>query len=245
MITTESLARQFSEVYQEQCTLLARAPGRINLIGEHTDYNGGFVLPAAIEYEIRMAARLTDSTTIRLHSVNYHDDYQFGTSGDLPRPEKTEWYSYFLAVVHQFQQRGIAVPGMDIAINGDVPLGAGLSSSAAFEVCAATLINHVTSAGLDRKEIALLSQAAEHSDFVGVRCGIMDQFASALGEKSSALFIDCHSLDFETLPFDPTGALIVIINSNKQRDLRTSEFNARRQECEEGLRLLTELEQED
>jgi len=117
-----------------------------------------------------------------------------------------------------------------------------LSSSAAFEVCAATLLNKVCQAGLSPKEIALLAQAAEHSAYVGVRCGIMDQFASALGQSAHALFVDCHSLDYEAVPFDPDGASIVIINSNKPRELRGSDYNRRRLECEEGLRLINEKE---
>jgi galactokinase len=154
----------------------------------------------------------------------------------------THWYSYWLAVSDQFAKRGHQVPALDVALNGDVPLGAGLSSSAAFEVCAATLLNHVCRAGLSPKEIALLAQAAEHSDYVGVRCGIMDQFASALGAEAQALFVDCHTLDYETVPFDPTGAVIVIINTNKPRELRSSDYNRRREQCEEGLRLLNEAE---
>ncbi len=241
MITDASITQSFESAFKTQPTLIARAPGRINLIGEHTDYNGGFVLPAAIEYEIKMAARPADAEETRLHSVNYDEAFSYDPADALPRPEGVKWYSYWLAVCEQFNLRGHHPPALDVAINGDVPLGAGLSSSAAFEVCAATLLNEVCGAGLSAKEIALLAQAAEHSDFVGVRCGIMDQFASALGADASALFLDCHTLDYETVPFDPDGAVIVVINSNKSRELRSSDFNRRRLECEEGLRLLCEL----
>lgn len=218
--------------------MIARAPGRINLIGEHTDYNGGFVLPAAIDYEIQMAARPATGTATRLWSVNYGEAYQFDTDAALPQPGHTQWHSYFVAVVDQFRQRGIDVPPLEIAMSGDVPLGAGLSSSAAFEVCAATLLNTVCATGLTGKEIALLAQAAEHSPWVGVRCGIMDQFASALGAADAALKLDCYSLEYEAVPFDSAAASIVIINTNKPRELRSSDYNRRRQECEEGLRLI-------
>lgn len=240
MISDSSITQKFQSVYSSRPTLIARAPGRINLIGEHTDYNGGFVMPAAIEYEIKMAARPSGSDITRLYSANYDEHFEYDSAHGLPRPEKTTWYSYWLAVCEQFIRRGCEPPAMDVVIHGDVPLGAGLSSSAAFEVCAATLLNEVCRAGLAPKDIALLAQAAEHSEYVGVRCGIMDQFASALGAKAHALFLDCHSLDYEAVPFDPAGAVIVIINSNKPRELRSSDYNTRRRECEEGLALINE-----
>ena len=241
MISDIQLNEAFQRQYSASATLIARAPGRINLIGEHTDYNGGFVMPAAIEYEIKMAARPSSTGTTRLHSINYTENFDY-PAANLPAPAETHWYSYWLAVCQQFEKRGITVPALDVALHGDVPLGAGLSSSAAFEVCAATLINHVTGAGLSAREIALLAQAAEHSEYVGVMCGIMDQFASALGQDAHALFLDCHSLDYEAVPFDPSGASIVIINSNKPRELRSSDYNTRRRECEDGLRLINQAE---
>lgn len=241
MISNDSVAIEFHGTFHETPALIARAPGRINLIGEHTDYNGGFVLPAAIDFEIKMAARPSPDHRMHLWSVNYSESFDFEPVAPLPNPKKTEWHSYFLAVCDQFLQRGHTVPAMEIVMSGDVPLGAGLSSSAAFEVCAATLLNHVCHAGLDARELALLAQAAEHSSFVGVRCGIMDQFASALGAPASALLLDCYSLDYETVPFDTSAASIVIINSNKPRELRSSDYNQRRLECEEGLAKINEF----
>jgi galactokinase len=241
MINNDSLSLEFQKVFQAEPTLIARAPGRINLIGEHTDYNGGFVLPAAIDYEIKMAARVAAGSQTRLWSVNYGEAFEFDPAAPLPVPAKTQWFSYFLGVMEQFRKRGCVVPALEICIYGDVPLGAGLSSSAAFEVCAATLMNFVCDSGLSGKEVALMAQAAEHSPFVGVRCGIMDQFASALGAPAAALLLDCFTLDFEVVPFDAAAASIVIINSNKPRELRSSEYNQRRLECEQGLRMLNQL----
>lgn len=241
MISSDDIRRQFGRRFGAEPALVARAPGRINLIGEHTDYNGGFVLPAAIEFEIKMAARPTKGSLIRAWSVNYSEGWEFDAGQPLIPPGQPRWYSFLMAVVDQFQQRGFAVPGMDVVIHGDVPLGAGLSSSAAFEVCAAVLLNDLCGGGMPPKELALLAQAAEHSPFVGVRCGIMDQFASALGVESSALLIDCHSMETEAFLFNSAMASIVIINSNKPRELRNSDFNTRRQECEEGLAMLDAL----
>lgn len=242
MIVTDKLTETFTTLTGATPRWISRAPGRVNLIGEHTDYNGGYVLPAAIGYDIKMAAAPSEDATTRLHSANYNESFEYDTSAPLPRPEVTHWYSYWLAVVQQFQARGVQVPALSVAMSGDVPLGAGLSSSAALEVCAATLINEITGAGLPPRDIALLGQAAEHSEYVGVRCGIMDQFASALGRDSHALLLDCHTLDYETVPFHSGDAAIVIINTNKSRDLRTSEFNTRRAECEAGLRQINELD---
>jgi len=241
MINSETLAQEFRKQFSADPRWIARAPGRINLIGEHVDYNGGFVLPAAIDFEIKMAAAPAPDDRMQLHSVNYGSACEFDVARELPRPEKVEWYSYFLAVCDQFRQRGISLPALQVCISGDVPAGSGLSSSAAFEVCTATLLNEVTDAKIHKRDIALLAQAAEHSAFVGVKCGIMDQFASALGQANSALLLDCHTLEFQEIPFDSSGASIVIINTNKPRELRSSEYNQRRRECELGLARINEL----
>ncbi len=247
MIDDRKLTTLFRETYGTAPTLIARAPGRINLIGEHTDYNGGFVLPAAINREIRMAARVrAGAVTTRLRSANFGESHEFDSAGSgIALPAKKGWANFFLAVADQFVRRGAKLPALDVAIDGDVPLGAGLSSSAAYEVCAAVLYDHLCGTRIARRDIALLAQAAEHSPFVGVRCGIMDQFASALGAEAHALRIDCHSLDYDTVPFDPAGAAIVIINTNKPRELRDSDYNRRRAECEEGLARLRELAASD
>lgn len=240
MIIESELCNTFEEVYGCNPEYVASGPGRINIIGEHTDYNGGFVLPAAISHEVKMVASKRNDNKIQLFSVNYESRFSFETDV-LPPPGKTDWYSYFLAVVQQFQRRGIEVPGLNVVISGDVPLGAGLSSSAAFEVCAATLLNLITRSNISQPDIALLAQAAEHSEYVGVNCGIMDQFASALGQDSRVLLIDCDTLDYKAIPYDSTQAEIIIINTMKPRELRDSDYNKRRSECEEGLNALSQL----
>lgn len=242
MISDQSIISVFTEQFRNEPAIIARAPGRINLIGEHVDYNGGFVLPAAINCEIKMAASPNDSPLFRLYSRNYAKSFEFDATADLTTHlDRMDWTSYFIAVVDQFRQRGLNVPGMDVAIDGDVPLGAGLSSSAAYEVCAGALLTAATDANIEGRELALLAQAAEHSPFVGVRCGIMDQFASVLGRADAALLIDCFSMAHKVVPFNSSEANIVVINSMKRRGLVDSEYNQRRQECEEGLNLIRRL----
>ena len=241
MIPDIRIFERFIEVFNAQPDWIARAPGRVNLIGEHTDYNGGFVMPAAIDREVKIAARMRPDRVLRVFSCNFGEQVSISLAEAL-QPRATErWSNYLLAVIDQFASRAVAAPGMDLAIWGDVPLGSGLSSSAAIEVAMATLLNAVTGAGVGPVDIALLAQAAEHSRFVGVNCGIMDQFISALGHEDAALMIDCHSLDFTRVPFDSGRAGILIIDSKKKRGLVDSEYNRRRQECAEGLKLMREL----
>ncbi len=246
MIKSKTLVEHFKKFFGTEPTLISRAPGRVNIIGEHTDYNGGFVFPAAINCEMKMTAAPRTDTTMSVYSVNFGQNYNFDLSKPLETPVRPfGWAAYFVAVVDQFQQRGITLPGLNVAIDGDVPLGAGLSSSAAYEVCAATMLNTFCETKLDMKEIAILSQAAEHSKFVGVNCGIMDQFISALGKADHCLQIDCYSLDYKLVPFDSGLANIVIINSEKRRGLVDSEYNTRRSECEQGLKEMRELAAKD
>ncbi len=245
MIRNEHICELFRDAFGGSPRWIARAPGRVNLIGEHTDYNGGYVLPAAINREMKMAAAPRNDNTIHLYSGNFDFEVVIPLDQVLDPLDTQTWVNYFLAVAAQFQERGIPLPGMNICLEGDVPLGAGLSSSAAYEVCAGILLSEVTKAEITNKSIALLSQAAEHSRFVGVKCGIMDQFISALGSKDKALKIDCHTLEYELIPFDSDKASIVIINSMKKRGLVDSEYNQRRTECEEGLKKLQNLAGKD
>ena len=245
MIDNKQLAAAFTRVFGGGPTLIARAPGRVNLIGEHTDYNGGFVMPCAINRDIRMAARRRTDQRLVLHSVNYSASHEADAARPLRVPKRRGWYSYFLATAAQFQQRGFDLPGLDVAIDGDVPLGSGLSSSAAFEVCAAVLFNELLGSGMPAAELALLAQAAEHSPFVGVRCGIMDQFASALGRADEAILLDCHTHEVSGVPLAPDAFEIVIIDTMKRRGLVDSAYNERRASCEEGLAELRRLAREE
>lgn len=215
--------------------LLVRAPGRVNLIGEHTDYNNGFVLPAAIDKEICFAVALNDQLEARLYSVDQDEHYLL----DLQQvqPGKTQWANYLKGVIAGFQQRGITVPGFDCAFGGNVPIGAGLSSSAAVECGLAFALNELLDAGFSRMELALIGQQAEHQ-FAGVRSGLMDQFASLFGKAGHVVRLDCRSLDYEYFPFDTATCRIVLCNSGVKHSLASSEYNTRRQECEKGVQIL-------
>jgi galactokinase len=178
-------------------TLVVRAPGRINLIGEHTDYNNGFVLPAAIDKAIYVAIEKKEGNAMELHSVDFNESVQ--VSLDQVKPSPGHWSTYILGVVDQMQKRGHNIGGFKLAIYGDVPLGAGLSSSAAVECGTAFALDQLFYLDIERKEMALIAQKAEH-EFAGVKCGIMDQFASLMGKKDHVLRLDCQSLELLSSP---------------------------------------------
>ena len=217
--------------------LLVRAPGRVNLIGEHTDYNGGFVLPAAIDKEIVFAVGLNGRGHTRLFSLDKEEAYELERANEPVRPGPTLWANYLLGVVAQFQQQGVTVPGFDYVFGGNIPMGAGLSSSAALECGLAFALNQLLHTNLSRMELARISQRAEHT-FAGVQCGIMDQFASLFGRAGQVVRLDCRSLEYEYFPFDSAAYHLVLCNSGVKHSLATSEYNTRRQECEEGVAML-------
>ncbi|PJJ52966.1 galactokinase [Hymenobacter chitinivorans] len=215
--------------------LLVRAPGRINLIGEHTDYNAGYVLPAAIDKEMYFAVALNQQNVIRLLAYDLNERVEIST--DAVAPQDTQWANYLLGVVAQLQHRGVAVPGFDCVFGGTVPAGAGLSSSAAVECGMLFALNQLLSTGLEPMQIARLGQAAEH-EYAKVMCGLMDQFASVFGRAGQVVRLDCRSLDYEYFPFDTTACRIVLCNSGVKHSLASSEYNTRRQECERGVAVL-------
>lgn len=233
MLSTRILAA-FQEHFSAT-PLLVRAPGRVNLIGEHTDYNQGFVLPAAIDKEIVFAVALNGSTKARLYSFDNKAHCSVELAG--LRPGKPHWANYLKGVVAQFQQRGITVPGFDCVFGGNVPIGAGMSSSAAVECGLAFALNELLGTKLTRMELARMAQLAEH-EFAGVQCGIMDQFASLFGRPNQVVRLDCRSLEYEYFPFDTRACHIVLCNSGVKHSLASSEYNTRRQECEQGVRVL-------
>ncbi|MGE5573248.1 MAG: galactokinase [Bacteroidota bacterium] len=220
--------------------LVVRAPGRVNLIGEHTDYNEGFVLPAAIDRDVTIAVRGRRDRMVRVHSLNYGEAVEFALdhiSYDHGHP----WSNYVRGTLTVLADSGVPLSGMDMVVAGDVPAGAGLSSSAALEVATAVAARAVARqvAGgfdLDDRALALKCQKAENS-FVGVNCGVMDQLASSLGKAGHALFIDCRSYDCEPVPL-PCDYPIVICDTGVRRGLRDSEYNLRRSQCEEAVMLL-------
>lgn len=220
--------------------LVVRAPGRVNLIGEHTDYNEGFVLPAAIDRDVTCAVRGRPDETVRVRSLDYGDCVEFAL-GHIDYDRERLWSNYIRGTLKALRDFGAPLRGMDMVVSGDVPAGAGLSSSAALEMAcalAATLV--AGQAGADfrpsARDLALLCQRAENS-FVGVKCGIMDQFASALGRAGHALFIDCRTYDWEPVPL-PREYSIVICDTGVRRGLRDSEYNHRRRQCEDAVTLL-------
>ena len=216
--------------------LLVRAPGRVNLIGEHTDYNQGFVLPAAIDREIVFAVGLNGGPRIRLVAHDLREEAELPNSASIS-PGPTPWANYLLGVAAQLQARGHAVPGFDCVFGGNVPLGAGLSSSAAVECGLAFALNELLHLHLDRLTLARVAQLAEHT-YAGVLCGLMDQFASLHGRAGQVVRLDCRSLDYEYFPFDTQACRIVLCNSGVKHRLASSEYNLRRQECERGVAVL-------
>lgn len=230
------LTTEFAKTFHVPPTHLTRAPGRVNLIGEHTDYNGGFVLPIAIDRHISIAARKRDDRIVRMIALDF-DGARSEFSLDSIQPDpRSAWSNYIRGVAQSLQQRAPNLVGGDMLICGNVPIGSGLSSSAALEVCAALTFQAISKFEIDRVELARVCQQAEN-EFVGVQSGIMDQFASLLAREAHALLIDCRDLTFEHIPL-PRGAAIVVCDTMKRRGLVDSEYNVRRNECQEAARLL-------
>ena len=216
-------------------TILVRSPGRINLIGEHTDYNNGFVLPAAIDKAVYVTIEQVSGTKLFLHSVDFNETVEIELNAIKPVPG--HWSTYILGVADQFLQKGKQIGGFKLNIYGDVPLGASLSSSAAVECAVAFALNKLLNAGFSRKELALIAQAAEHT-YAGVKCGIMDQFASLFGKKDHVIRLDCRSLEYEYFPLELGEYVIVLFDTMVKHSLASSEYNIRRSQCEEGVMLI-------
>ena len=205
------------------------AAGRINLIGEHTDYNGGYVLPGAIDKAIVAAIRPNDTYKVRLYSLDYDEAVEFGlTESDCP---EQQWARYVFGVCRETLKRGGRVEGFDAAFAGDVPLGAGLSSSAALESVFAFAINELNGNGLDRFELARIGQSTEHN-YCGVKCGIMDQFASCFGKAGQLIRLNCKTLEYQYFPFNPQGYRLVLLDTCVKHELASSAYNRRRASCE-------------
>jgi galactokinase len=214
---------------------LYRAPGRVNLIGEHTDYNDGFVLPAAIEFYCWVAAAPRPGRTLVIHSENFNETVEANLDS-ISAPEKMHWSNYPLGVTWALEGAGKRLRGASILVSGDVPLGAGLSSSAAIEIAVGFALLHQSGHAIDRIALAKLCQKAEN-EFVGAHVGIMDQFIACYGRASHALMLDCRSLEFTVVKLPP-GFQLVICNTMVKHEVASSEYNVRRAECEEGVRKL-------
>ncbi|MBI6530247.1 galactokinase [Proteus vulgaris] len=232
-----NVTRSFASIFGYAPTHFIQAPGRVNLIGEHTDYNDGFVLPCAINYQMVVSAAKREDNTIRVIAVDYQNEVdEFSLDNIIEFLPNKMWANYVRGVIHFLQKDNYSFHGMDIAISGNVPQGAGLSSSAALEVAIGQTIKALYQLPISQKEIALNGQKAENQ-FVGCNCGIMDQLISACGEENHALLIDCRSLETFAVTM-PENMVVMIINSNKKRGLVDSEYNTRRQQCEEAARIL-------
>lgn len=231
-----SLTQQwFEQCFGYAAPLLIQAPGRVNLIGEHTDYNDGFVLPCAINYQTVISAGPREDRKIRVMAVDYAQQIdEFSLNDDITPHPDWQWANYVRGVIKFLQQRNPAFGGADLVISGNVPQGAGLSSSASLEVAVGQAMKGLYQMDISQTELALNGQQAENQ-FVGCNCGIMDQFISALGEPGQALLIDCRSLDTRAVPL-PAGVDVLIVNSNVRRGLVGSEYNRRREQCETAAR---------
>ncbi len=206
------------------------SPGRINLIGEHTDYNGGFVFPGAIDKVIAAEIRPNDTDKVRVYSIDIDDYAEFGLN-EADAPEQS-WARYIFGVCREILKRGGKVQGFDAVFAGNVPLGAGLSSSAALESCFAFALNDLFNENnIDKFELARIGQSTEHN-YCGVNCGIMDQFASVCGKKGHLMRLDCRSMEFEYYPFNPEGYTLVLLDSRVKHELADSPYNKRRASCE-------------
>lgn len=230
----EQLLVKFRELYGEGASLFT-SPGRINLIGEHTDYNGGFVFPGAVDKGIMAAIRPNGTERVRAWSLDMNEASEFGL-GEEDKPAQS-WARYIFGVCREVQKRGGRIGGFDTVFAGDVPLGAGMSSSAALESTYAFALNELWQCGIDKFELAKIGQATEHN-YCGVNCGIMDQFASVFGKRGNLIRLDCRSLEYEYFPFDPKGYRLVLLDSRVKHELVGSPYNDRRASCERVARVL-------
>jgi galactokinase len=227
---TMDTGKQFQQYFGNQCRIAA-APGRVNLIGEHTDYNQGFVLPAAINKTIEVAFAVNQDLKLNVVAPAFGEQFSFNL--DEMHPVKG-WPTYLLGMIHMAMPQKRLPHGMDILINGDIPVGAGMSSSAALCSAFGLALNDFFELGMSRMGIALAAQKTEH-EFAGVNCGIMDPFASLHGRAGHLMKLDCRSMEFEYIPFHFPDIRIVLVNSMVSHSLSSSEYNLRRQQCEKGV----------
>ena len=234
-MNTEQLKETFISLYGEgeNEIHLFFSPGRVNLIGEHTDYNGGYVFPCALSFGTYLVVRKNDKRLVRFATTNF--DHRGEVQLDEPfEKEGKSWFNYPVGVLNEFRKNAKEIEGVDLLYSGDIPNGAGLSSSASIEMVTAFAMNEIFEFGKDRLELIKISQSAENN-FVGVNCGIMDQFASGMGARDHALFLNCDTLDYERVPLKLEGMKIVIANTNKRRGLADSKYNERRAQCESAV----------
>ncbi len=220
--------------------LIVKSPGRINIIGEHTDYNNGFVLPAAIDKAAFIAMSLRDDSEIHLVALDLNESFSTRVE-DLKPITDLSWTNYILGSAAQFQKNGLTLKGFNAVLLSDVPIGAGLSSSAAIECATVFALNELLGTNLTRLTLVGMAQKAEH-EFAGVMCGIMDQFASMMGKKDHVIRLDCQSMEYEYAPLKLEGYKIVLFNTNVKHALASSEYNTRRNECDQAVAWVRQFE---
>jgi galactokinase len=242
-MNTDQLKESFFSLYSENDKPLHLffSPGRVNLIGEHTDYNGGYVFPCALSFGTYLMVRENNSRQVRFATTNFDHRGEI----DLDEPFEKDghsWINYPVGILNEFRKKAMEIRGVDLLYSGDIPNGAGLSSSASIEMVTAFAMNQLFGFKLERMELVKLSQQAENK-FVGVNCGIMDQFASGMGVADHALFLNCDTLQYERVPLKLDGMKIVIANTNKRRGLADSKYNERRSQCEEAVEAIRKEKQ--
>jgi galactokinase len=234
MSIPEFVEKKFYKLFYEE-PIIVCSPGRVNLIGEHTDYNMGYVLPGAIDKAIYFAVSSRNDNLCRLFALDMNDSFDFRIT-DLEFSEKG-WPNYLMGVVDQLQKKGYVLKGFNCVFGGDIPIGAGLSSSAAIEAGLAFALDHIFKLGMEKLEMVKLAQKAEN-EFVGVKCGIMDQYINIFGKTGNVLRVDCRSLEYEYFPFDFKNVSIVLFDTNVSHSLASSEYNQRRKECSDGVSII-------
>lgn len=227
----------FQDVFEAEPTIISKAPGRVNLIGEHTDYNDGYVMPIAIQYFTSIMACPRNDRTVRLFSADFKQQVSFSLDEPVRPSTDMTWSNYEKGVIVEFLKRKEPVQGVNMLIQGNVPIGAGLSSSASLEIATAMVVRALNRILIFDVELIKMCQRAEN-EFVGMKCGIMDQFISGMGQKGKALFLDCRTLEYEIIHFPCDLYSVVIMNTKVKRELTGSEYNERRGQCEEGVRML-------
>lgn len=232
----EKLHQEFEKAYQKPATQAYFSPGRVNLIGEHIDYNGGLVMPCAITFGTYLLIAPNNEGVFRFKSLNFNEELTIPVQNTYQK-DGSGWYNYPLGVIHNFVQDRHQLQGLDMLFYGDIPIGSGLSSSASIEVVTAFALNHTFNSGYTKLELVKLAKAVENI-FIGVNCGIMDQFAVAFGEQNKALMLNCETLDYTAVDSNLGNYLLAIINTNKPRKLAESKYNERVQECATALAAL-------
>jgi galactokinase len=241
MISIENILTEFKVRFPgSESPLIVRSPGRVNIIGEHTDYNSGFVLPAAIDKAVYLVISLRDDNEIQLFAKDLNETFSINID-ELKPIGDISWPNYILGAVAQFEEAGIKPTGFNALLTSDVPIGAGLSSSAAVECATVFALDHLLHTGLHRVRMVQMAQKAEH-EYAGVMCGIMDQFASMMGKKDHVIKLDCRSLEYEYVPFKLDGIKILLLNTNVKHSLASSEYNTRRNECRQAVAWIKEHE---